>query len=56
MHMITVADIEKMPQYQQNDLCAWVLELTRTVFSQPGAEEEYQKWLAERRSKTANSK
>ncbi len=51
--VITVADLEKMPQYKKDELSAWVLDLVRTVFAQPGAEEEYQKWLVEYRAKKA---
>lgn len=50
---ITVADLEKMPQHQRDTLSAWVLDWVREVFSQPGVEEEYQKWLVEYRAKIA---
>lgn len=52
--MMTVADLEKMPQHQKDALCAWVLDMTKSIFSQPGVAEEYQRWLAEYRAKIAN--
>ncbi len=51
--MVSVEELEKMPQYQKDTLSAWVLDWVREVFSQPGAEEEYQKWLAEYRANIA---
>ena len=51
--MITVADLETMPQHNMDALCAWVIDMTKDLFSQPGVEEEYQKWLAERRASLA---
>ena len=54
--MLTVADLEKMPQHQQDAISAWVIDMTKNLFSQPGVEEEYQKWLAERRARMAIAK
>ena len=42
-------DLNAIPEYQKNELCKWALELTRHFFSQPGVEEQYQIWLAERK-------
>lgn len=52
--VMTAADLEDMPQHQKDALCAWVISMTKAVFSQPGVEEEYQRWLAEYRAKIAN--
>lgn len=49
-----VFDLSKMPEYQRNELSDFAIELTKAIFSRPGEEERYQKWLAERRSKIAN--
>lgn len=35
-------------EYQRNQLAEMALEITRKVFEQPGEEERYQIWLAER--------
>lgn len=48
--------VKALPEYQKSVLFDFALELTRNVFSRPGEEERYQKWLAERQSKIANSK
>lgn len=53
--MITAGDLENMPQHQKDALSAWVLDWVRAVFSRPGAEEDYQKWLVEYRAR-ANKK
>ena len=52
--MMTAADFEKMPQYQKDAISAWVLDMTREYFSRPGVQEDYQKWLAERRTRMEN--
>ena len=51
-----VLNLDIMPEYQRDVLSDFAIELTKAVFSRPGEEEKYQKWLAERRSKIANSK
>lgn len=53
-HVMTAADLEDMPQHQKDALCAWVISMTKAVFSQPGVEEEYRRWLVEYRAKIAN--
>lgn len=53
--MMTAADLGSMPQHQKDALCAWVIDLTKSVFSQPGVEDEYQRWLADRKAKIANT-
>ena len=52
--VMTAADLEDMPQHQKDALCAWVISMTKAVFSQPGVEEEYRRWLVEYRAKRAN--
>lgn len=54
--MMTAADLEEMPQHQQDAISVWVLDMTKKLFAQPGVEEEYQKWLAERRVRMANAR
>ena len=54
--MMTAADLEEMPQYQKDAISAWVIDMTKKLFSQPGVEEEYQRWLAERQARLANAK
>lgn len=53
--MVSVEELEKMPQHQKDALSGWVLGWVRAVFSRPGAEEDYQKWLVEYRAR-ANKK
>ena len=52
--VMTAADLEDMPQHQKDALCAWVISMTKAVFSQPGVEEEYQRWLVGYRARIAN--
>ena len=54
--MMTAADLEEMPQHQQDAISAWVIDMTKKLFSQPGVEEEYQRWLAERQARMGNTK
>lgn len=54
--MMTAADLEKMPQYQKDAISSWVLEMVRENRSRPGVQEDYQKWLAERKARIANTK
>ena len=54
--MMTAADLEEMPQYQKDAISDWVIEMTKNLFAQPGVEEEYQRWLAERQARLANAK
>lgn len=41
-------DVSLIPEYQREQLAEFAIELTRKVFAQPGEEERYQIWLAER--------
>lgn len=45
-----------IPEYQRGQLAEFAIELTRKVFAQPGEEERYQAWLAERNSKRRDDK
>lgn len=49
-----VLNLSAIPEYQRNMLSDFAIELTKAVFSRPGEEEKYQRWLAERRMKMAN--
>ncbi len=51
-----VFDLEKIPEYQRNELSDLAISLTKAVFERPGEEERYQQWLKERRSRIANSR
>lgn len=42
-------DILQIPDFRREELARGALELIEQVFSVPGAEEEYQAWLKERR-------
>ena len=43
-------DISQIPEFRRIELAKGALELTREVFSMPGAEERYQAWLKEYRA------
>lgn len=44
-------DLASIPDFRRQELGKAALELMEQVFSVPGAEERYQAWLKERRSK-----
>jgi len=44
-------DVASIPDFRREELAKGALALTEQVFSMPGAEERYQAWLKERRSK-----
>ena len=44
-------DIATIPDFRRDDLAKGALKLTEQVFSMPGAEERYQKWLQEHKDK-----
>ena len=44
-------DISQIPDCYRESLARGAIELTKQVFSMPGAEERYQAWLKERRAK-----
>lgn len=44
-------DIASIPDFRRVELAKGALALTEQVFSMPGAEERYQAWLKERRTK-----
>lgn len=41
-------DFDSIPEYQRNKLAMATVKATREFFAQPGVEERYQIWLAER--------
>ena len=49
-------NLDKVPEFQRNELSDLAVSLTKALFDIPGEEERYQRWLEERRSKIANSK
>ena len=44
-------DISQIPDCYRESLARGAIELTKQVFSMPGAEERYQEWLKKRRAK-----
>ena len=46
-------DFDAIPDYQRGELAKFALEVTRNCFAEPGEEERYQAWLAERNSRLA---
>lgn len=44
-------DIASIPDFRRIDLAKGALALTEQVFSMPGAEERYQAWLKEYRTR-----
>ncbi len=53
-------DTSAIPDFRRDRLAKGALEIVKLAFSQPGAEERYQAWLAKRRGQekrpTAKSK
>ena len=49
-------NLDSIPEYQRGQLAEFAIELTRKVFAQPGEEERYQAWLAERNSRLRGDK
>lgn len=45
-------DVVSIPDFRREELAKGALALTEQVFSMPGAEEHYQAWLKERRTKS----
>lgn len=41
-------DFDSIPEYQRNELAMATVKAAREFFAQPGVEERYQIWLAER--------
>ncbi len=48
-------DIASIPDFRRIELAKGALALTEQVFSMPGAEERYQRWLAEKVKKAAET-
>lgn len=44
-------DVASIPDFRREALAKGALELMEQVFSMPGAEERYQAWLKERKTK-----
>lgn len=42
-------DVSQIPGFRKEALARGAIELVELVFSQPGAEERYQAWLAKRK-------
>lgn len=51
---VVTINVDLIPEYQRRQLAEFALELTRNVFAQPGEEERYQTWLAERKRRLGN--
>lgn len=47
-------NVTSIPEYQRGQLAEFAIELTHKVFAQPGEEERYQIWLAERNRRLEN--
>lgn len=47
-------DVIQIPEYERNELAKMALAVTEAVFSNPGEEERYQAWLAERKLRAMN--
>lgn len=43
-------DLSKIPDYRRRELALGAIDLTKAIFSRPGEEEKYQKWLSERQA------
>lgn len=44
-------DLNSMPSYDMDYLCAATLKMARKVFSLPGEQEKYEAWLKEYRKR-----
>jgi len=44
-------DLDSIPDFRREELAKWAIDLTRKMFSEPGAEERYRLWLKERAEK-----
>ncbi len=44
-------DVELIPDYQRQQLAELALAVTQQLFSRPGEEERYQRWLQERQQR-----
>lgn len=49
-------DVNLIPEYQRRQLAEATLEATKRFFSQPGVEERYQIWLANRKRQEREKK
>lgn len=49
-------DVTQIPEYQRRQLAEATLEATKRFFSQPGVEERYQIWLANRKRQEREKK
>ena len=44
-------DVELIPDHQRQQLAELALDVTQQLFSRPGEEERYQRWLQERQKR-----
>jgi len=44
-------DVTSISEYQKHQLAEFALAVTQKVFSRPGEEERYQRWLQERQKR-----
>lgn len=49
-------NLAEVPEFRRIELAKAAIALTKATFSTPGEEENYQKWLAERRAKQSKTK
>lgn len=47
-------NLDIIPEHDRNELAKMALAVTEAVFSNPGEEERYQAWLAERKLRAMN--
>lgn len=53
-HKYPRIQVSQIPEYERNELAKMALAVTEAVFSNPGEEERYQAWLAERKLRAMN--
>lgn len=46
-------DLESMPYFRRLELAKWAMKVKEECFAKPGAEEDFQRWLAEKRAREA---
>ena len=53
-HKYPRIQVSQIPEHDRNELAKMALSVTEAVFSNPGEEERYQAWLAERKLRAMN--
>lgn len=53
-HKYPRIQVSQIPEYERNELAKMALAVAEAVFSNPGEEERYQAWLAERKLRAMN--